>query len=64
MTTQTQQTLPPSIFPARFQILSGSALKLLACILMLIDHTGVLILANSEDRLFYFVCRSTIGFIG
>ena len=28
MTTQTQQTLPPSIFPARFQILSGSALKL------------------------------------
>ena len=24
----------------------------------------VLILANSEDRLFYFVCRSTIGFIG
>ena len=24
----------------------------------------VLILANSEDRLFYFVCRSAIGFIG
>ena len=24
----------------------------------------VLILANSEDRLFYFVCRSNIGFIG
>ena len=46
MTTQTQQTLSPSIFPARFQILSGSALKLLACILMLIDHTGVLILAK------------------
>ena len=41
MTTCTQPTLPPSIFPTRFQILSGSALKLLACILMLIDHTGV-----------------------
>lgn len=27
--------LPPSIFPARFQILSGSMLKLLACIAML-----------------------------
>ena len=51
MTTQTQQTLPPSIFPARFQILSGSALKLLACILMLIDHTGVLILANWKPAL-------------
>ena len=24
----------------------------------------VLILANSEDRLFYFVCRSAVGFIG
>lgn len=51
MTTQTQQTLPPSIFLARFQILSGSALKLLACILMLIDHTGVLILANWKPAL-------------
>lgn len=51
MTTQTQQTLSPSIFPARFQILSGSALKLLACILMLIDHTGVLILANWKPAL-------------
>ena len=51
MTTCTQPTLPPSIFPTRFQILSGSALKLLACILMLIDHTGVLILANYKPAL-------------
>lgn len=51
MTTCTQPTLPPSIFPARFQVLSGSALKLLACILMLIDHTGVLILANYKPAL-------------
>lgn len=51
MTLQTQQSLPPSIFPEKFQILSGSALKLLACILMLIDHTGVLILANWKPAL-------------
>ena len=24
----------------------------------------VVILGNSEDRLFYFVCRSAVGFIG
>ena len=43
--------LPPSIFPARFQILSGSMLKLLACIAMLIDHTGAIILSHyPHDR--------------
>ena len=31
-----------AFFPARFQILSGSMLKLLACIAMLIDHTGAI----------------------
>ena len=42
--------LPPSIFPARFQILSGSMLKLLACIAMLIDHTGAIILSHYPPR--------------
>lgn len=32
--------LPRSIFPPRFQILSGSALKMIAVITMLIDHLG------------------------
>ena len=43
--------LPPSIFPARFQILSGSMLKLLACIAMLIDHTGAIILSHYPPAL-------------
>ena len=42
MTTQ----LPVSFLPERFRVLSGSALKLIAIILMLIDHTGVMILYN------------------
>ena len=33
-----------SIFPRPFQILSGSSLKLLACMLMLMDHTASLLL--------------------
>ena len=43
--------LPPSIFPARFQILSGSMLKLLACIAMLFDHTGAIILSHYPPAL-------------
>ena len=38
--------LPPSFLPEKFRILSGSVLKLIAIILMLIDHTGVMILYN------------------
>ena len=45
------ETLPPSIFPARFQILSGSMLKLIACIAMLIDHTGAIILSRYQPAL-------------
>ena len=39
--------LPASFLPAKFQVLSGSTLKLIAIILMLIDHTGL--------------CRETAG---
>ena len=43
--------LPPSIFPARFQILSGSMLKVIACIAMLIDHTGAIVLSQYQPAL-------------
>ena len=34
----------PAFFPARFQILSGEyMLKVIACIAMLIDHTGAIV---------------------
>lgn len=46
MSAQTFSSVPASFLPERFRILSGSALKLIAIITMLIDHTGVLILAN------------------
>ena len=38
--------LPASFLPAKFQVLSGRALKLIAITLMLIDHTGLMILYN------------------
>ena len=38
--------LPASFLPAKFQVLSGSALILIAITLMLIDHTGLMILYN------------------
>lgn len=45
------EKLPPSFFPSRFQVLSGSMLKLIACIVMLIDHTGAIILTQYPPAL-------------
>lgn len=39
------ETLPRSFLPKRLQILSGSSLKMIAIITMLIDHVGVYILS-------------------
>lgn len=41
----TAASLPPSFLPDRFQILSGSALKLLAVLTMLIDHSACILLS-------------------
>lgn len=43
--------LPLNIFPDKFRILSGSMLKLIACVAMLIDHTGAVILSNYSPAL-------------
>ena len=39
-----ETTQNPSFFPKPLQILSGSSLKLIACVLMLVDHLGAIIL--------------------
>ena len=43
-----EKKLPASIFPEKMQILSGSALKMIAIITMLIDHTAFVLLSQYE----------------
>ena len=45
------EKLPGSIWPEQFQILSGSALKMIAIITMLIDHTGFIILSKCPQAM-------------
>lgn len=50
-------TTPLSFLPSKCHILSGSALKMIAMITMLIDHTGMAILSQlpqAQIPLFYF----------
>lgn len=56
----TKTAYPPSIFPEQWQILTGSHLKILAMVLMLIDHTGhILLLYWPAARIPLFTLGST-----
>lgn len=46
-----EQPLPDSIFPEKMRILSGSALKMIAIITMLIDHTAAVLLSRYTPAL-------------
>ena len=46
-----EKKLPASIFPEKMQILSGSALKMIAIITMLIDHTALVLLSQYQPAI-------------
>ena len=48
--------LPPSFLPQKFQILSGSALKLIAIFVMLIDHSACILLSQYPPALTPLFC--------
>lgn len=45
------ETTPLSFLPERFRILSGSALKLIAIIIMFIDHGALVLLSNYQPAM-------------
>ena len=48
-----------SVFPEKYRILSGSALKMIAIITMLIDHTGAVLLSMYPPARAYRFAYST-----
>ena len=55
------------VFPEKYRILSGSALKMIAVITMLIDHIGAVLLSISAGLLFpssVFSCWKASGIHG
>lgn len=59
----TSASLPPSFLPARFQILSGSALKVLAVLIMLLDHGAFVLLSQSPKAMtpFFYLGQTGIS---
>ena len=52
--------MEPRLIPEKARVLSGSALKLLAVILMLIDHTGAVIVSRCPQVVLFTVMNKTV----